>query len=88
MNSVTGFLSMSLVLILTLASFIRPGQSHAQGAKMTVGQTGTNPGTSLYFIAQKENLFAKHGLDVNIVKTNTASAVLSRCSSSTRKWRG
>ena len=42
---------------------------------MTVGQTGTNPGTSLYFIAQKENLFAKHSLDVNIVKTNTASAV-------------
>ena len=75
MNSVTGFLSMSLVVILTLASFIRPDQSHAQGSKMTVGQTGTNPGTSLYFIAQKENLFAKHGLDVNIVKTNTASAV-------------
>jgi NitT/TauT family transport system substrate-binding protein len=42
---------------------------------MTVGQTGTNPGTSLYFIAEKENLFAKHGLNVNIVKTNTASAV-------------
>ena len=47
----------------------------AQGAKMTVGQTGINPGTSLYFLAQKENLFAKHGLNVNIVKTNTAAAV-------------
>jgi NitT/TauT family transport system substrate-binding protein len=42
---------------------------------MTVGQTGTNPGTALFFIAQKEKLFAKHGLNVNIVKTNTAAAV-------------
>jgi ABC-type nitrate/sulfonate/bicarbonate transport system substrate-binding protein len=42
---------------------------------MTVGQTGTNPGTALYFIAEKEKLFVKHGLDVNIVKTNTAAAV-------------
>jgi ABC-type nitrate/sulfonate/bicarbonate transport system substrate-binding protein len=42
---------------------------------MTVGQTGTNPGTALYFIAEKEKFFAKHGLDVNIVKTNTAAAV-------------
>ncbi|HWO43643.1 MAG TPA: ABC transporter substrate-binding protein [Candidatus Eisenbacteria bacterium] len=42
---------------------------------MTVGQTGTNPGTALFFIAEKENLFAKHGLQVNIIKTNTAAAV-------------
>jgi NitT/TauT family transport system substrate-binding protein len=47
----------------------------AQSAKMTVGQTGINPGTGLYFIAQKENLFAKHGLNVNILKTNTTAAV-------------
>ncbi len=47
----------------------------AQGAKMTVGQTGTNPGTALFFIAEKEKLFAKHGLDVNIIKSNTAAAV-------------
>src|SRR5918999_3929065 len=64
-----------LVLVFTIAFFARPHPSSAQGAKMTVGQTGTNPGTSLYFIAEKENLFAKHGLNVNIVKTNTASAV-------------
>lgn len=52
-----------------------PGDGYAQGVKMTVGQTGINPGTSLYFIAEKENLFTKHGLNVNIVKTNTAAAV-------------
>jgi ABC-type nitrate/sulfonate/bicarbonate transport system substrate-binding protein len=51
------------------------GEVYAQGAKMTVGQTGTNPGTALYFIAEKEHLFTKHGLNVNIVKTNTAAAV-------------
>jgi NitT/TauT family transport system substrate-binding protein len=51
------------------------GKGAAQSAKMTVGQTGINPGTGLYFIAQKENLFAKHGLNVNILKTNTTAAV-------------
>jgi len=64
-----------LPLIIAGALFIGwAGESHAQ-AKMTVGQTGTNPGTALYFIAEKEKFFAKHGLDVNIVKTNTAAAV-------------
>jgi len=51
------------------------GKLSAQNIKMTVGQTGLNPGTSLYFIAQKENLYAKHGLDVNIIRTSTANAV-------------
>src|SRR4029077_10245595 len=47
----------------------------AQTIKMTVAQAGVNPGTSLYFIAQKENLFAKHGLEVKIVDTTTPAAV-------------
>jgi ABC-type nitrate/sulfonate/bicarbonate transport system substrate-binding protein len=47
----------------------------AQPIKMTVGKAGINPGTSLYFIAQKENLFAKHGLEVKIVDTTTTAAV-------------
>lgn len=65
-----------LPLVLAAAWFVgSPGDGYAQGAKMTVGQTGINPGTSLYFIAEKENLFTKHGLNVNIVKTNTAAAV-------------
>ncbi|MBI2087846.1 MAG: ABC transporter substrate-binding protein [Deltaproteobacteria bacterium] len=49
--------------------------SGAQTIKMTVGQAGVNPGTSLYFIAQKENLFQKHGLDVKVISTTTSSAV-------------
>ena len=52
-----------------------PEEAVAQNIKITVGQTGINPGTSLYFIAQKENLYAKYGLDVNIVRTSTAGAV-------------
>jgi NitT/TauT family transport system substrate-binding protein len=47
----------------------------AQNIKLTVGQTGINPGTSLFFIAQKEHFYAKHGLEVNIVGTNTTAAV-------------
>jgi ABC-type nitrate/sulfonate/bicarbonate transport system substrate-binding protein len=47
----------------------------AQGAKMTVGQAGVNPGAGLFTIAEKEGLYKKHGLDVSIVKTNTAAAV-------------
>jgi ABC-type nitrate/sulfonate/bicarbonate transport system substrate-binding protein len=72
MKSATRVLSL---LILAAGVSIQPHQANAQGAKMTAGQTGTNPGTALHFIAQKEKFFAKHGLDVNIVKTNTASAV-------------
>ena len=49
--------------------------SGAQTIKMTVAQAGINPGTSLYFIAQKENLFEKHGLDVKVIPTTTSSAV-------------
>ena len=65
-----------LPLVLAAALFASSaGDGYAQGAKMTVGQTGTNPGTALYFIAEKEKLFTKHGLNVNIVKTNTAAAV-------------
>jgi NitT/TauT family transport system substrate-binding protein len=66
----------NLSWVLATATFLgSAGDAFAQGAKMTVGQTGINPGTSLYFIAEKENLFSKHGLNVNIVKTNTAAAV-------------
>ncbi len=64
-----------LPLVLAAALLLASVDAYAQGVKMTVGQTGTNPGTALYFIAEKENLFAKHGLNVNIVKTNTAAAV-------------
>ena len=70
----TGNLYLSLVLVGALLQSSAV-DTNAQGVKMTVGQTGTNPGTALYFIAEKENLFAKHGLNVNIVKTNTAAAV-------------
>jgi ABC-type nitrate/sulfonate/bicarbonate transport system substrate-binding protein len=65
-----------LPLVLATALFASSaGNARAQGAKMTVGQTGTNPGTALFFIAEKENLFAKHGLNVSIIKSNTAAAV-------------
>ena len=42
---------------------------------MTVGQAGVNPGAGLFTIAEKEGLYKKQGLDVNIVKTNTAATV-------------
>src|SRR5437867_1638750 len=61
-------------LMIALFSFLS-SDLRAQTIKMTVGQAGVNPGTSLYFIAQKENLFAKHGLEVKIVDTTTPAAV-------------
>jgi len=67
------------VLLLVLSAygaiFLCPGYLGAQNIKITVGQTGINPGTSLFFIAQKEKLYAKHGLDVNIIRTSTSAAV-------------
>lgn len=59
------------LLILTLGI----SQGLAQGAKMNVGQAGVNPGAGLFVIAERENLYKKHGLDVSIVKTNTTAAV-------------
>jgi ABC-type nitrate/sulfonate/bicarbonate transport system substrate-binding protein len=61
---------MVMILISCLADDVG-----AQTLKMTVAQAGVNPGTSLYFIAQKENVFAKHGLEVKIVDTTTPAAV-------------
>jgi ABC-type multidrug transport system ATPase subunit len=61
-------------IVIVLLSFLCKN-IYAQTIKMTVAQAGVNPGTSLYFIAQKENLFAKHGLEVKIVDTTTPAAV-------------
>ncbi|MSP41111.1 MAG: ABC transporter substrate-binding protein [Deltaproteobacteria bacterium] len=62
----------SLLLVLTAAST-------SQGAetlrKMTVGQAGVNPGSGLFSIAVKEGFYKKHGLDVEITRTNTTAAV-------------
>src|SRR5262245_38093335 len=62
----------SLFLVLSIGSV-----THAAEAlrKMTVGQTGINPGTSLFAIAVSQGLYKKHGIDVEIIKTNTTSAV-------------
>jgi ABC-type nitrate/sulfonate/bicarbonate transport system substrate-binding protein len=62
------------VSLVILALSLSGGSASAQ-IKMSVAQTGINPGTSLYFIAQKENLFAKHGLEVKITETTTPAAV-------------
>ncbi|MGH7797026.1 MAG: ABC transporter substrate-binding protein [Candidatus Binatia bacterium] len=71
-----------LGFVFAIIGIMKPLASNAQSRKMTVGQTGTNPGTSLFFIAQKEKFFAKHGLDVNIIKSNTAAAVQAMLSGS------
>jgi NitT/TauT family transport system substrate-binding protein len=69
-----GFTAVFLLAVSALACLIG-GEATAQAVKMTAGQAGVNPGSGLFTIAQKEKLYAKHGLDVNIVKTNTAAAV-------------
>jgi len=66
-------LQLITLTLLTLTSGI--SDSLGQGAKMNVGQAGVNPGAGLFVIAEKENLYKKHGLDVTIVKTNTTAAV-------------
>ena len=68
-------MSKLLVSLMTALFSFLSSDLCAQTIKMTVGQAGVNPGTSLYFIAQKENLFAKHGLEVKIVDTTTTAAV-------------
>jgi NitT/TauT family transport system substrate-binding protein len=62
----------TLLLVLAVSS-----ASHAADAlrKMTVGQAGVNPGAGLFTIAVKQGFYKKHGLDVEIIKTNTTAAV-------------
>ncbi len=43
--------------------------------KMIAGQAGINPGAGLFTIAVNQGFYKKHGLDVEIIKTNTAAAV-------------
>jgi len=75
-------LSISVLLLHGLSVALWPSDLSAQNVKITAGQTGTNPGTSLFFIAKKENLYVKHGLDVNIIPTSTANAVQAMLSGS------
>ena len=65
--------SAALSVVLFFAA--SPCQGSSPLIKMSIATGGVNPGTSLPFIAQKENLFAKHGLDANIVNAPTPAAV-------------
>jgi NitT/TauT family transport system substrate-binding protein len=70
MKSAGRFLLFLLVAVLS-------GRADAGEAlrKMTVGQAGVNPGAGLFSIAVNQGLYKKHGLDVQIIKTNTTAAV-------------
>jgi ABC-type nitrate/sulfonate/bicarbonate transport system substrate-binding protein len=68
-------MSKLVISALVILFSVFPKVIFAETLKMTVAQAGINPGTSLYFIAQKEHLFAKHGLEIKIVDTTTTAAV-------------
>ncbi len=74
MKSAAKILLMSS-LLMAAGILLRPVDVSAQGIKMTVGQAGVNPGAGLFSIAVKEGFYKKHGLDVEILKTNTTAAV-------------
>src|SRR5215467_10783641 len=67
------------VKLVVFSLFVLASGNRAQAGealrKMTVGQAGVNPGAGLFSIAVKEGYYKKHGLDVEIIKTNTTSAV-------------
>jgi len=69
-------LAVNIVSLLFLVVFTG-GNADAADAlrKMTVGQAGVNPGAGLFSIAVNQGFYKKHGLDVEIIKTNTTAAV-------------
>jgi NitT/TauT family transport system substrate-binding protein len=69
---ITARIVCALILVAALA-----GAACAADAlrKMTVGQAGVNPGAGLFTIAVNQGYYKKHGLDVEIIKTNTTAAV-------------
>src|SRR5918992_2239240 len=62
-------------LLLIAVTLIGVGETRAQTRKMIVGQAGVNPGAGLFTIAVNQGFYKKHGLDVEIIKTNTTAAV-------------
>ena len=62
----------AFILVLALAVGAHAGEALR---KMTVGQAGVNPGAGLFTIAVNQGFYKKHGLDVEIIKTNTTAAV-------------
>src|SRR5687768_3895886 len=62
----------AFTLVVTLAAGAHAGEALR---KMTVGQAGVNPGAGLFTIAVNQGFYKKHGLDVEIIKTNTTAAV-------------
>ena len=64
-----------LFVLISMMMGIQPYSVDAQLKKMIVGQAGVNPGAGLFSIAVNQGLYKKHGLDVEIIKTNTAAAV-------------
>src|SRR6267142_1161151 len=64
-----------LFLLISMMMGIQPDSVDAQLKKMIVGQAGVNPGAGLFSIAVNQGFYKKHGLDVEIIKTNTAAAV-------------
>ena len=62
----------AFVLVAALAAGAHAGEALR---KMTVGQAGVNPGAGLFTIAVNQGYYKKHGLDVEIIKTNTTAAV-------------
>ena len=63
-----------MVLLITTA-LVDVHQSRGQGIHIIVGQAGVNPGAGLFMVAENEGLYKKHGLDVEIIKTNTTATV-------------
>jgi NitT/TauT family transport system substrate-binding protein len=65
------------IICFVIFAVILTGVSEAADAtrKMTVGQAGVNPGAGLFTIAVNQGFYKKHGLDVEVIKTNTTAAV-------------
>jgi ABC-type nitrate/sulfonate/bicarbonate transport system substrate-binding protein len=61
--------------LLIVVALIGAGEARAQSRKMIVGQAGVNPGAGLFSIAVNQGFYKKHGLEVEIIKTNTTAAV-------------
>lgn len=67
--------TMWMLLALCLTVFLSFAQTEAQSRKMIVGQAGVNPGAGLFTVAVSQGFYKKHGLEVEIIKTNTTAAV-------------
>jgi len=69
-------LAKALISVLVLSSLWSPAGAWAQSRKITVGYSSDAPGSLATWLAKETGIFAKNGLDAELIRTRTTIGVM------------